>query len=60
MNSLVIQWLGLCVFTLKGRGSAPGWGTKIPQEASGCAPHPQKPYIQNAYTFSFQQFKSQI
>ena len=48
MNSLVIQWLGLCVFTLKGRGSAPGWGTKIPQEASGCAPHPQKSYIQNA------------
>ena len=30
-NSLVVQWLGLCVFTAKGPGSIPGQGTKIPQ-----------------------------
>ena len=34
-NSLVVQWLGLCVFTAEGTGSIPGWGTKIP--ASGVA-----------------------
>ena len=30
-NSLVVQWLGLCVFTAECAGSIPGWGTKIPQ-----------------------------
>ena len=30
-NSLVVQWLGLHTFTAEGRGSVPGWGTKIPQ-----------------------------
>ena len=30
-NSLVVQWLGLHVFTAKGMGSIPGQGTKIPQ-----------------------------
>ena len=28
---LVVQWLELCIFTAKGPGSIPGWGTKIPQ-----------------------------
>ena len=32
-NSLVIQWLGLCAFTVEGLGSVPGQGTKIPQAA---------------------------
>ena len=29
-NSLVIQWLGHCVFSTKGTGSIPGRRTKIP------------------------------
>ena len=28
--SLVIQWLRPCTFTIKGTGSIPGWGAKIP------------------------------
>ena len=31
-NSLVVQWLGLCISTLGAPGSIPGWGTKIPQD----------------------------
>ena len=30
-NSLVVQWLGLCIFTAEGLGSVPGQGNKIPQ-----------------------------
>ena len=30
-SSLVVQWLGLCVFTTKGTGWIPGQGTKNPQ-----------------------------
>ena len=30
-NSLAVQWLGLGVLTVRGRGSIPGRGTKIPQ-----------------------------
>ena len=30
-NSLVVQWLKLCVSTAVGLGSNPGWATKIPQ-----------------------------
>ena len=30
-NSLAVQCLGLCAFTVKGLGSIPGQGTKIPQ-----------------------------
>ena len=30
-NSLLVQWLGLLVFTAEGPGSIPSWGTKIPQ-----------------------------
>ena len=30
-KSLAVQWLGLGAFTVTGRGSIPGWGTKIPQ-----------------------------
>ena len=30
-NSLVVQWLGLCIFTDEDLGLIPGWGTKIPQ-----------------------------
>lgn len=29
-NALVVQRSGLHVFTAKGAGSFPGWGTKIP------------------------------
>lgn len=32
-NFLVMHWLGLCAFTAKGPGSAPGRGTKIQQAA---------------------------
>ena len=32
-NSLVVQWLGLLIFTAKGPGSISGWVTKIPQVA---------------------------
>ena len=32
-NSLVIQWLGCCALTTKGRGSIPAWETKISQAA---------------------------
>ena len=32
-NSLVVQWLGLHAFTVKGPGSFPGRGTKISQVA---------------------------
>ena len=28
---LVVQWLGLCIFTAEGVGSIPGQGTKILQ-----------------------------
>ena len=31
-NSLVVQWLRLCAFTVEGLGSIPGWGTKILQD----------------------------
>ena len=27
----VVQWLEHCIFTAKGPGSIPGWGTKISQ-----------------------------
>ena len=30
-NSPAVQWLELHTFTVKGQGSIPGWGTKIPQ-----------------------------
>ena len=30
-NSLVVQWLGLHVFTAKDMGSIPAWGTETPQ-----------------------------
>ena len=30
-NSLAVQWLGLCAFTVEGTGSIPGWITKILQ-----------------------------
>ena len=30
-NSLVVQWLGLCTFTVEGLCSILGWGTKIRQ-----------------------------
>ena len=30
-NSQAVQWLGRLIFTAKGPGSIPGWGTKIPQ-----------------------------
>ena len=30
-TSLVVPWLGLCVFTAEGLDLMPGWGTKIPQ-----------------------------
>ena len=33
-NSLVVQWLGLHIFTASGLGSIPGQGTKIPQAIS--------------------------
>ena len=29
-NSLVVQWLGLCILTTEGPGSIPGQGSKIP------------------------------
>ena len=35
-NSLVVQWLGLCIFTAKGLGSIFGWETKIPQIVQCC------------------------
>ena len=31
VNSLVVQWLRLCVFSARGPGSIPGWGTKTSQ-----------------------------
>ena len=30
-NSLVVQWLGLQVFSAEGLSSIPGWRTRIPQ-----------------------------
>ena len=30
-NSLAVQQLGVCAFTVEGPGLIPGWGTKIPQ-----------------------------
>ena len=30
-NSLVVWWLGFCIFTAEGVGSIPGQGIKIPQ-----------------------------
>ena len=32
-NSLVVQWLGLGIFTARALGSIPSQGTKIPQAA---------------------------
>ena len=32
-NSLAVQWLRLCAFTVEGLGLIPGGGTKIPQAA---------------------------
>ena len=32
-NYLAVKWLGLCALAVKGRGSIPGGGTKIPQAA---------------------------
>ena len=29
--SLVVQWLGLQALNVEGPGSAPGWGTRVPQ-----------------------------
>ena len=29
-NSLVVQWVGLCILTTEGSGSIPGWGPNIP------------------------------
>ena len=40
-NSLVVQWLELCVFTAEGLGSIPSQGTKIPQ----AVPHGQKKFF---------------
>ena len=45
-NSLVVQWLGVCVLTAKGPGSVPGGGTKIPQAAQGDTPPPKKKKIE--------------
>ena len=28
---MVVQWLGLCTPTARGKGLIPGWGTKILQ-----------------------------
>ena len=42
-NPLVVQWLGLCTFTARGRGSIPRWGAKIPQAVW----HGQKIKIKN-------------
>ena len=33
MNSLAVQWLGFCAFTVEGMGSIPVQGTRIPQTA---------------------------
>ena len=44
-NSLAVQWLGRCAFTAEGRGSVPGWGTKIPQATQHSPRPPQKIYI---------------
>ena len=30
-NSLMVQWLGLSIFTAEVPGSMPGWVTNIPQ-----------------------------
>ena len=30
-TSLVVQWLGLCIFHCMGHGLIPGWGPQIPQ-----------------------------
>ena len=38
-NSLVVQWLGLCVFTAEGADSVPGRRTKIPQATGFGVPH---------------------
>ena len=37
-SSLVVQWLGLCVFTALGAGSIPRQGTKIPTSHMTCPP----------------------
>ena len=37
-NSLLVQWIGLCVFTAEGADSIPGRGTKIPQAAGFVCP----------------------
>ena len=38
VNSLAVQWAGLCTFAGRGLGSISWWGTKIPQDAQ----HSQK------------------
>ena len=37
-SSLVVQWLGLCIFTALGAGSIPGQGTKITTSHVTCPP----------------------
>ena len=32
---MVVQWLGLCTPTARGKGLIPGWGTKILQATHG-------------------------
>ena len=40
-SSLAVQWVALHTFTVEGKGSNPGWGTRILQ-AEWCVPYPQK------------------
>ena len=40
----MVQWLGLHAFTAKGKGSIPGWGTKISQ-AAWCGQKERKKYF---------------
>ena len=40
INSLVVQWLGLCTFHCKGESLIPGCTTKIPQPSQQWAPNP--------------------
>ena len=37
VNSLVVQWLGLCAFTAEGVGLIPGWGTKGDCNPTDCS-----------------------
>ena len=45
-NSLVDQWLSLCLSSAGGMGSIPGWGTKI-LHGSGCSQKTKS----NTYSF---------